>query len=206
MSKIAIKGATTGTGVFTLESPATNTDRTLVLPDEAGTVLTSASGLTAGNLTGSVPASAMPAGSVLQVVQYAKVGIIGSNQPSLLVTNSSSIQTVMSKSITTIGENSKILVNVGCIFYSSAGAVRTTTYMYRGATYVFGDKYGIYEQSGSLMRRYTAEYLDSPNVSAGTTLTYDFKVAVTNSLTTSIGYGDSGGGSTDYITLTEIAA
>ena len=43
MSKIAIKGATTGTGVFTLESPATNTDRTLILPDEAGTVLTSAS-------------------------------------------------------------------------------------------------------------------------------------------------------------------
>ena len=43
MSQIAIKGATTGTGVFTLESPATNTDRTLVLPDEAGTVLTSAS-------------------------------------------------------------------------------------------------------------------------------------------------------------------
>ena len=43
MSKVAIKGADTGTGVFTLESPATNTDRTLVLPDEAGTVLTSAS-------------------------------------------------------------------------------------------------------------------------------------------------------------------
>jgi hypothetical protein len=46
MSNIAIKGAATGTGVFTLESPATNTDRTLVLPDEAGTVLTSASDLT----------------------------------------------------------------------------------------------------------------------------------------------------------------
>ena len=42
MSKISIKGADTGTGVFTLESPATNTDRTLVLPDEAGTVLTTA--------------------------------------------------------------------------------------------------------------------------------------------------------------------
>ena len=38
MSKISIKGADTGTGVFTLESPATNTDRTLVLPDEAGTI------------------------------------------------------------------------------------------------------------------------------------------------------------------------
>ena len=40
MSKIAIKGATTGTGTFTIESPATNTDRTLTLPDEAGTVVT----------------------------------------------------------------------------------------------------------------------------------------------------------------------
>jgi hypothetical protein len=46
MSKVAIKGADTGTGVFTLESPATNTDRTLVLPDEAGTVLTSVSSIT----------------------------------------------------------------------------------------------------------------------------------------------------------------
>ena len=43
MSKVAIQGAVTGTGVFTLASPATNTDRTLTLPDEAGTVLTSAS-------------------------------------------------------------------------------------------------------------------------------------------------------------------
>jgi len=41
MSKIAVKGADTGTGVFTIESPATNTDRTLTLPDEAGTILTS---------------------------------------------------------------------------------------------------------------------------------------------------------------------
>ena len=62
MSNIAIKGATTGTGVFTLESPATNTDRTLILPDEAGTVLT----------TAGVPASAMPAGSVIQVVSATK--------------------------------------------------------------------------------------------------------------------------------------
>jgi hypothetical protein len=38
MSKVAIKGASTGTATFTIESPATNTDRTLVLPDAAGTV------------------------------------------------------------------------------------------------------------------------------------------------------------------------
>jgi hypothetical protein len=57
MSKVAIKGATTGTGTFTIESPATNTDRTLVLPDNAGTVLTSASDLAAANLTGNVAAA-----------------------------------------------------------------------------------------------------------------------------------------------------
>jgi hypothetical protein len=59
MSKISITPNASGTGVFTISSPATNTDRTLTLPDEAGTIIT----------TAGVPSSAMPAGSVLQVVQ-----------------------------------------------------------------------------------------------------------------------------------------
>ena len=42
MSKVAIQGNASGTGVFTIASPNSNTDRTLTLPDEAGTVLTSA--------------------------------------------------------------------------------------------------------------------------------------------------------------------
>jgi hypothetical protein len=54
MSKIALTPNATGTGVFTISSPATNTDRTLTLPDEAGTVLTSASSLASDNLTGTV--------------------------------------------------------------------------------------------------------------------------------------------------------
>ena len=41
MSNIAIQGAATGTGVFTIASPNSNTDRVITLPDEAGTVLTS---------------------------------------------------------------------------------------------------------------------------------------------------------------------
>ena len=55
MSKVAIQGNASGTGTFTIESPATNTDRTLTLPDEAGTVLTSASNL--AGLTGIPTAS-----------------------------------------------------------------------------------------------------------------------------------------------------
>jgi hypothetical protein len=40
MSKIALQGDASGTGTFTIASPNSNTDRTLTLPDEAGTVLT----------------------------------------------------------------------------------------------------------------------------------------------------------------------
>ena len=39
MSKVAIVGDPSGTGTFTISAPNGNTDRTLVLPDEAGTVL-----------------------------------------------------------------------------------------------------------------------------------------------------------------------
>jgi hypothetical protein len=57
MSKIALTPNATGTGTFTISSPATNTNRTLTLPDEAGTVLTSASSLASANLTGAVTVS-----------------------------------------------------------------------------------------------------------------------------------------------------
>ena len=42
MSKVVIAGDASGTGTFTISAPNGNTDRTLVLPDEAGTVLTTA--------------------------------------------------------------------------------------------------------------------------------------------------------------------
>ena len=39
MSKVAISGNASGTGTFTIAAPNSNTDRTLTLPDEAGTVV-----------------------------------------------------------------------------------------------------------------------------------------------------------------------
>jgi hypothetical protein len=38
VSKISLSGNSSGTGNFTIQSPATNTDRTLTLPDATGTV------------------------------------------------------------------------------------------------------------------------------------------------------------------------
>jgi len=60
MSKIALKPNASGTGVFSLEAPNSNTDRTLTLPDEAGNVLTDVSDIetqvkTATNATGAAP-------------------------------------------------------------------------------------------------------------------------------------------------------
>jgi len=56
MSKISLKPNASGTGVFSLEAPNSNSDRTLNLPDEAGTVLTNVSDISAANLTGDVAA------------------------------------------------------------------------------------------------------------------------------------------------------
>jgi hypothetical protein len=41
MSKVAISGNASGTGVFTIASPSGNTDRVLTLPDATGTILNS---------------------------------------------------------------------------------------------------------------------------------------------------------------------
>ena len=42
MSKVTIAGDVNGTGVFTIAAPNGNTNRTLTLPDEAGTIATTA--------------------------------------------------------------------------------------------------------------------------------------------------------------------
>lgn len=46
MSSVKIKGNDNGTGILYLNAPNTNTDRTLTIPDESGTILTDKSGVT----------------------------------------------------------------------------------------------------------------------------------------------------------------
>ena len=50
MSKVAIQGNASGTGTFTIAAPDSDENRTLTLPDEAGTVLTTAT--TASSIPG----------------------------------------------------------------------------------------------------------------------------------------------------------
>ena len=51
MSKVALSGNASGTGTFTIASPNSNTDRTLTLPDAAGTLTTSEAVAAAGYTT-----------------------------------------------------------------------------------------------------------------------------------------------------------
>ena len=104
MSKIALTPSATGTGVFTIASPATSTDRTLTLPDEAGTVLT----------TAGVPSSAMPAGSVLQVLQSVKTDIQSTISKTLIDI------TDLSVTITPTSSSSKFLIMLNVMIASSS--------------------------------------------------------------------------------------
>ncbi len=96
MSKVTIAGDANGTGVFTIAAPNGNTNRTLVLPDEAGTVLTSAS------------TANFPAGSVLQL-QHTQISTPVSQS---LTTSALTEITGFFVNITPKSVNSKILLQV----------------------------------------------------------------------------------------------
>ena len=72
MSKIALSSNALGTGTLTIASPNTNTDRTLTLPDNSGTLVVS----TAGSWT---PVATATAGSITSFTStgvYTKVGTV----------------------------------------------------------------------------------------------------------------------------------
>jgi hypothetical protein len=168
MSKIALTPNASGTGTFTISSPATNTNRTLTLPDEAGTIIT----------TAGVPSSAMPAGSVLQVVQVKKTDTFSTaSQAWVDVTG-------LSVSITPTSATNKILVSFNvnwsgtehsdlklvrdstdiAIGDTAGSRTRSTSHMYRGWSN------GIYDTPTTSMM-----WLDSPATTSSTT--YKIQVA-----------------------------
>jgi hypothetical protein len=68
MSQIKLSTNASGTGIFTIDSPNSNTNRTLTLPDATGTIITTAGGAaisgTTGTFTGLVDISAAGAGQI----------------------------------------------------------------------------------------------------------------------------------------------
>ena len=164
MSNIAIQGAATGTGVFTLASPATNTNRTLTLPDEAGTLLSNAS--TAG----------FPAGSVLQVVQ----GYLGTTA-SASTSSDTTVDTGLQASITPSSASSKILVQYN-VFLGQQDSYNMFVRILRDSTYIGnGTSEGGRPVGNAVANNYHSTsdgysisptsnvYLDSPNTTSSIT-------------------------------------
>jgi hypothetical protein len=77
MTKIAIVPNAAGTGTFTIEAPNSNSNRTLTLPDEAGTVMTDATTLLTSQLPAQLSVSSSAAAGALTVDASGRVLMAG---------------------------------------------------------------------------------------------------------------------------------
>ena len=194
MSKVAITGNASGTGTFTLAAPNSNSDRTLTLPDNTGTILTNAT--TAG----------FPAGSVLQVVQ-------ATYATETQVASTSFADSGLSASITPTSASSKILILVS----QTANTKRATNNSIRGDVRLMRNSTEIFVQNGVVGIRagtsaesdilnwgmYSGVYLDSPS----TTSSVAYKTQGKVSTTSNSGLIEfQGGGTNSSMVLLEIAA
>ena len=193
MSKVTIQGDASGTGIFTIASPNSNTDRTLVLPDEAGTVMTTSSAISRANL---------PAGSVLQVQSFT------STTPA---TNSGGWTDMgdMSVSITPYYSTSKILI-IASLHTEMAGSSAGSTRIDRNGTVIGSGSGGAHRvwlsqgYNGVNGTNSGVQYLDSPATTSA--LTYKLQWWVDGQTA----YLNRGVGTTSYndtstITVWEIA-
>ena len=180
MSKVVIQGNASGTGDFTIAAPNSNTDRTLTLPDEAGTVLT----------TAGVPSSALPAGSVLQVLQTVKTdtfSVTGTTWTdvtglSVNITPSSSSNKILMLADVSVGSSTfaayiKFKRDSTDIYLPDVAGSRPRIQGRGGHAPQSGDPYGL--------NKISVMYLDSPSTTSQ--ITYKMQLR-TYSSTTVIGY------------------
>jgi len=186
MSKVTIQGDASGTGIFTIASPNSNTDRTLVLPDEAGTVLT----------TAGVPASAMPAGSVLQVVHHMH------DPGSTATTSTTLIDTGLTVTLTPTSASSKFLILASMWEVYVPDAYKAVGLAINRNGTVIGDHSGAtigYQSSTSNFFNVNMQYFDSPNTTSPLTYKIQFKSFYGTSVSV---HSDN---TASYLTVMEIA-
>lgn len=145
MSQVKVSGNASGTGILTIAAPNTNTNYTLTLPANTGTILTSAT------------TTGFPAGSVLQMV---------SSTSNTTITASGTRQTLLTVSITPSSASNKILlmysgqavaISGGSNAYWDLVLKRVTTST--DLVYTFG---GFGSTAGSVGDSSAITYVDSP--------------------------------------------
>lgn len=188
MSKVQLQGNASGTGIFTIASPNSNTDRTLTLPDSTGTLL---------NNSAQLAKSLMPTGSVIQVVQATATGATSTSGSTYVATN-------LAVSITPSSASSKILVFGQMFVNGSQSQSQPNITLYRSGTELVGN-YGLgnfYSNNGGYLEAVCAfSLLDSPATTSSRTYTvYGRNPSGTGTAT----FGDNS--RTSVITVMEIVA
>jgi hypothetical protein len=180
-----------GTNYVSIIAPsAVTSNRTLTLPDNTGTIVTSAS---------SIAASQLPAGSVLQVVQ--------STLATFSTTTSTTFtDTGLSASITPSSSSSKILIISSAGVGSSSSAGGSLNRIVRDSTAIFTQGVVYSGAAGTVYAATSLVYLDSPATTSSTT--YKIQFATQSASSTSFFNSDfnSFTGETASITLMEIKA
>jgi hypothetical protein len=187
MSVVKVQGNASGTGIFTIAAPATNTDRTLTLPDATGTVaLQGGTGV----------------GKVLQVVQ-------GTYATQTTATSTTYVDTGLTATITPSSASSKILVIVqqtGCGKQTNDTTLQLQ--LLRNSTALFEfESSGGWTGSGAINFIGTCgcSYLDSPATASA--VTYKTQMNSFNGGSTVYTQFNVGSGNpTSTMTLLEIAA
>ena len=204
MSQVKVTGNASGTGTLTIAAPNTNSDYTLTLPTNTGTILTSAT------------TTGFPAGSVLQVLQAVKTDVFSTNSTTFVDV------TGLSVSITPSSATNKILVLMD-VKLGSQTNVSNYVKLVRGSTSIYiGDAAGSRQRatyanaddpSNEWAYQGVGIYLDSPNTTSATT----YKVQMLSEVAVNLGtvYLNTQGDDTDdnqherlasSITVMEIAA
>jgi hypothetical protein len=188
----------TSTGVAGIATAPTYTGSTgsgnVVLATSPTLVTPNLGTPSAVNLTNAtaLPYVALPAGSVLQVVN-------ATTTTTASTSSTSAVTTGLAASITPKFSTSKILViaNMGACFTSAAG-VQATFSLYRGGSVIGGNVGQFYSNNAAIEANQNITYLDSPATTSSTTYTVYF-LASSGTVYVSLN------GVTSTITLMEIA-
>lgn len=170
-----------------------------IVIDGTGTISgVSATGISTAQTVTSVTSSALPAGTVLQVVQ-------ATTTTAYTTSSTSMVSTGFSASITPKFATSKILVNVTGGFDTQTGGRQICLNVYRGATPLAGNGFILgFADNARLQTSSSLNYLDSPATTSSTTYTLYYAVTYGGG---SVIYNIGGTtGETATFTLTEIAA
>jgi hypothetical protein len=193
MSLVKVSGNASGTGTLTIAAPNTNSDYTLLLPANTGTLLSTAS---EGQV---IPKAALPTGSILQVVN-------ATYTTNVTTSSSTYTDTGLTATITPLFSTSKILVIVSQNGNLKGGAnnTRTGLQLFRNASSLTTwELFANWTNTATLNAVGTSgfEYLDSPATTSATTYKTQF-----NSQDNVASVSVQAGSAMSTITLMEIAA